>query len=257
MRKAFSKLFIQHTALALGACVSLALLAIFLLFQYFDSNVLKLESRWLLLSGAPLLAALIVGGYIKSFKGFGVELEASLSKPVANVELAATEAMAEIFGDEKRSISYLHRLSARDRRTISRLVLIQGRVEYYQPYALEMYLQELRGLKYFEVRTSAGQFIALIPVAEFRHGNEVNANLLGELIHFLEQSQVLERFAASAITTQINEETGVIEALKLMRRHRVQQLVVVDEQGVFQGLLTARAVERRIVDNVLHAQENA
>lgn len=106
MMKALSKFWSHHTALALGAGISLALLITFLLFQYNQSEVLKLESRWLLVSGVPLLAALLIGGYIKSFKGFGVELEASLNKPVVNMSLVATEAMDQMYGDEKRSINY-------------------------------------------------------------------------------------------------------------------------------------------------------
>ncbi|ODB92812.1 hypothetical protein A3197_20795 [Candidatus Thiodiazotropha endoloripes] len=74
MKKTLLKFWSHHTALVIGAIVSIVLLATFLLFQYNESNVLKLESRWLLVAGVPLLAALIVGGYIKSFKGFGVEL---------------------------------------------------------------------------------------------------------------------------------------------------------------------------------------
>lgn len=61
--KLVKKFFLQHTALGFGAIVSIVLLTVFLLFQYFLSDVLKLESRWLLVAGVPLLAALVVGGY--------------------------------------------------------------------------------------------------------------------------------------------------------------------------------------------------
>ncbi|ODB92813.1 hypothetical protein A3197_20800 [Candidatus Thiodiazotropha endoloripes] len=165
--------------------------------------------------------------------------------------------MDEIIGDEKRSIDYLHGLSPKDRRNISRLVLVQGRVDYYRPYALDTYLHELRGLKYIEIRNQEGQFIALIPISEFKHGTEINNNLLGEFIHTLEQAQILQRYSRSVITTHITEDTGLIEALKIMRRHKIQQLVVLDESNVFQGVLMARSVEKRIVDNVLQAKENA
>jgi len=257
MKKILLKFWSHHTALVIGAMVSIVLLDTFLLFQYNELNVLKLESRWLLVAGVPLLVALIVGDYIKSFKGFGVELEATLSKPVTNVELSATEAMDEIIGDDKRSIDYLHRLNPRDRRNISRLVLVQGRVDYYRPYALEIYLHELRGLKYIEIRNQEGQFVALIPISEFKNGTEINNNLLSEFIHTLEQSQILQRYSRTVITTHITEDTGLIEALKIMRRHKVQQLVVLDESNVFQGVLMARSVEKRIADNVLQAKENA
>jgi len=257
MKKYINKLWTQHTALAIGTVTSIVFLVTFLVFQYNQSEVLKLESRWLLVAGVPLLAALIVGGYIKSFKGFGVELEASLSKTVTNIDLAATEAMEEVSGDEKRSITYLHRLNAREKRQISRLVLIQGRQDYYRPYALGKYLHELRGLKYFEIRKEDGKFVALIPVSEFRSDREINDNLLGKLIHVLEQSQVLQSYSRLVITSHITEETGLIESLKIMRKQKIQQLVVLDENGVFLGVLLSKAVEKRIIDDVLVAKENA
>lgn len=257
MKKALIRLWSQHTALVIGAIVSITLLGIFLFLQYNDSSVLNLESRWLMVAGVPLLAALIVGGYIKSFKGFGVELEARLSKPVTSIELTATEAMVEVAGDEKRSIDYLHRLSQKDRRKISRLVLVQGRIDYYQPYALNSYLHELKGLKYIEIRNQQGKFVALMPISEFKQKTEINNNLLSEFIHILEESQILQRYSRTLITTHITQDTGIIEALKVMRHNRVQQLVVLDENGIFQGLLMASSVEKRIVDYVLQAKENA
>jgi len=257
MMKLLLKFLSQHTALVLGVGISFALLIMFLLFQYNQSDVLKLESRWLIVAGVPLLAALIVGGYIKSFKGFGVELEASLSKPVANLALSATEAMEQIHGDEKRSISYLNQLRAGQRRKISRLVLIQGRIDYYRPDALKQYLHVLRGLKYIEIRNQSGKFVALIPISEFKHDSHINDDLLGEFIHTLEQSQVLQRYANSVITVHISEDVGLIESLKLMRQKRTNKLVVVDEDGAFIGLLLSRSVEKRIIDDVLVAKEKA
>ena len=114
--KALKKFWSQHTALAIGAICSIGLLGTFFWFQHDSSKILNLESRWLITAGVPLLAALIVGGYIKSFKGFGVELEASLNKPVTNIELTATEAMEQVEGDEKRSIGYLDRLREQQKR---------------------------------------------------------------------------------------------------------------------------------------------
>lgn len=184
--KAIAKFWSQHTALAIGAICSLVLLATFFWFQHDSSNILKLESRWLIAAGVPLLAALIVGGYIKSFKGFGVELEASLNKPVTNIELSATEAMEQMDADEKRSISYLHQLQDSKKRKISRLVLVQGRRDYYRAHALQEYLNLLSGLRYFEIRNNEGKFIALLRVGIFKQDGYVNDNLLGEFIFVLE-----------------------------------------------------------------------
>jgi len=161
MKKTLLKFWSQYTALAIGGVVSIFLLLTFLLFQYNESNVLKLESRWLLVAGVPLLAALIVGGYIKSFKGFGVELEASLSKPVTNIELTATEAMDKELGDRKQNKVYLRKLNQNKKKIISRLVLTQGCKDHYDSSLLDDYLRELSGLKYIEIQNQQGQFVAL------------------------------------------------------------------------------------------------
>lgn len=257
MKKPNKKFWVQHTAIVIGTIFSIILLTIFLIFQYNQSGVLELESRWLLVAGVPILAALIIGGYIKSFKGFGIELEARLNKPVANMELSATVAMEEILGDAKSSIQYLDQLSPSSRRRISRLVLIQGRSNYYTLFALEQYLLKLKSLKYIEISNSEGKFLALIPISIFMQHGEINSIVLGEFIHALEQSQVLQRYKSSLITSHISEDTRLIESLRVMHRKNTKELAVLDENEEFLGLLRARAVEKRIVDNVLTAKENA
>lgn len=163
--------------------------------------------------------------------------------------------MEQVDGDEKKSISYLNRLKPRERKKIRRLVLIQGRSEYYSQYVLEQYLQELSSLEYIEIRNKSGKFVALIPISELKHTNHVENNLLGEFIHILEQSEVLQRYANSVITAHLSEDAGLIESLKLMRKKRINKVVVLDENGIFIGLLYSSSVEKRIADDVLAARE--
>jgi len=81
--------------------------------------------------------------------------------------------------------------------------------------------------------------------------------LLDEFIQILEQSKILYHYSGSVITFHITEDTGLVESMKIMRRKKIQQLVVLNENGVFQGVLLAKSVEKHIVDNVLQAKENA
>jgi len=95
MNNIFSNFCKRHPAIVLGAIISIVLFIALVLFQHYNLDVLKLESRWLLVSGVPILIALFVGGYIKKFKGFGIELEApektpELSPPDVGPEMAAT-----------------------------------------------------------------------------------------------------------------------------------------------------------------------
>ncbi|MCL1044942.1 CBS domain-containing protein [Shewanella electrodiphila] len=254
---ALKKFWNENTALSVGAIVSLLMLSVFFIFQYQQANILKLESRWLVTSGVPILVALLVGGYIKSFKGFGVELEASLHKPVSNLELTATEGMAEIQGDEKRSIKYLHNLSPSQRRIISRLSFVMGRENYYQTYAIEQYIRELDRLKYFEVKSSDGKFVAILPLSDFKINNEISFGAIESFIRSLEEMTIQQTYGSLLITHHVVEGTDLIEALKIMRSKRIKRLAVTDENNVFIGLLTETSIEKRIVDNVLSAKENA
>lgn len=260
--KEIVKFWSQHTAFAIGAVCSLVLLAIFLWFQYEAFSILKLESRWLIAASVPLLAGLVVGGYIKSFKGFGVELEASLKKSVTNIELLATDAMEQMDADEKRSVYYLEQLSEFKKKNITRLVFIQGRTKYYGSYAIEQYLKQLPSLRYFEIRNSDGRFIALLPVSVLMRDGDVQDrnvifNRFTDFIDALEQNQVLQRYSSLLITQFVGEDAGIVESLQLMRKKRITEMAVLDEDKKFVGLLLSQTLEKRIADNVLAASENA
>lgn len=252
---ALKKFWNEHTALAIGSILSLGLLAIFFIFQHLGANVLNLESRWLIASGVPILVALLIGGYIKSFKGFGVELEASLQKPVSNLELSATEGMIEIIGDEKRSINYLHKISPSKRRKVSRLGFIQGRRDYYRTYAIEQYISDLNRLQYFEIKNDEGKFIALLPTNEFKTDNEINFDAINIFIRSLEDMNIYETYGNLLIRDAVSEHTDLIEALKIMRQKRIKRIAVIDDHDIFIGLLTETLIEKRIVNNVLSAKD--
>lgn len=254
---ALNKFWNEHTALSISVIVSLIMLTVFFIFQYQQVNILKLESRWLITSGVPLLVALFIGGYINSFKGFGVELEASLHKPIVNLELSATEGMAEIEGDEKQSLDYLLDLSSSQKRRISRLSFVTGIENHYQEYAIVNYIHELKWLRFFEIKDSDGRFIALLPTIYFKRGGEVQDERIERFVRSLVDMTILQVYRGRLITDQVSEDTDLIDALKIMRKKRNSPLAVTDEKGEFIGLLTEALIEKRIADNVLAAKESA
>src|SRR3712207_5793823 len=111
----------RHSSLIICAVISLALFIVFLLFQYRESPLLKLESKWLIVAGVPILIGLIIGSYIKRFKGFCIELESRLELSIGKVNLIASDAADVLKREEKRSYSYLAGLSGVRRRRIQRL----------------------------------------------------------------------------------------------------------------------------------------
>jgi CBS domain-containing protein len=175
--------------------------------------------------------------------------------------LSATEAMETVSGDEKQTLSYLQELSERARRRIARLVVVEGRRDYYSAYVLNRYLQELPRLKYIEVRKSTGEFRALIPVKvlltrRYRHRHyDVAEEQLMPFLRALEDGSVLADYREEALVRHVDTTIPVIEALRLMRANRDSEIPVVDENFYFMGVLVEREVERQIVEIVL-AQQN-
>lgn len=251
-----------HTVFVIGATVSIIFLIVFFSFQHNKAEVLNLETRWLIVSGVPILVALIIGGYIKSFKGFGVELEASLEKPVSNLSLSATEAITQVKGDEKRNISYLQSLSSSKKSTISRLKFTQGRVDYYTYDAIKLYFKELNHLKYVEICDELGKFIALIPMSQFRRRRNTSQDsyidefALKAFIIALENKEILSKYSDVLLNVNVQEDIGVIEALQIMKKKRINELIVLDDNNSFIGLLTLRSVEKKIIENILEAKED-
>jgi hypothetical protein len=83
MKQALKKELIRHQLLIISLAVSIIILSIFFVFQYYQLKVLLLDVKWIILSGTPILIGLFIGGYIKSFKGFGLELESNLTAPIS------------------------------------------------------------------------------------------------------------------------------------------------------------------------------
>lgn len=254
MRELFARLRNNHPVFLAGSACSIILLTGFLIGQSLVPEILELESRWLIVSGAPLLIALFVGGYVTSFKGFGVELEAKLKRPVEEMELGATtsaEAARETENVEKGGISALVGMAEAERRRIKRLSFIEGRKGYYGPRAIRAYLQHLNQIEFIEIKDKRGKFIALIPAAYLEEENRVL-----KLIESIEDSDVVSQFQEVAITEVIREDLNLVDALKAMRKERLKRIVVVDFSQRFVGVLSRRDAEKRIIEDVLGAKEN-
>ena len=247
-------LWSQHPTLAAGVAASFVILVVFFVLQHYEAKVLNLDSRWVSVSLLPLLVALLVGGYIKSFKGFGVELEARLKNPVSSVSLNVTDAAEELRGDEKRTLNYLRMLDEQERsqnRHINRLIFVIGRHDYYSSAIISEYIRVLRNLKYFEIREDDGEFVALRPISKIKRNNDVDTELVSQFVHALEERAVFPLFQSGAIRRFVNESDSLVEALRMMRKANAAHIAVVTDDKQFVGLLSARDVEKRIADEVL------
>ncbi|MCK5601460.1 hypothetical protein KAR91_06320 [Candidatus Pacearchaeota archaeon] len=248
----------KGNALICGAIISLILLVVFLWLQKTESKLLQLPSQWLAITVLPILIALFVGGFITRFKGFGVELETTLKAPVASLNLAltASDAVANIPGDEKRSFMYLKRLSFEKKQAARWLLFKSGRNNYYTTHEVENYLRELPNLEYFEIRSETGDIICFIPISEFKDSSQkddesIDRDNIHKLIESIENGNVPIAFSDSAITLKVSSKQGLVDVLKLMRAEKVNFAAVVSPSGRYLGVVFANEVEEKIIDSVL------
>jgi hypothetical protein len=205
------------------------------------------------------LVALFAGGVITHFKGFGVELETTLKTPVASLDLTASDAVADIPGDEKESYMYLEGLS-NDKKLATRwLLFMSGRRNYYDSHAIEEYLRQLPNIQYFEIRSESGGIICFIPISVFRpethkYNDNINHNNIYRLIKAIEEGNVPAAFPDSAITLKVTSEQNLVDVLKAMRAEKADFAAVVSPSGKYLGVVLANEVERKIADSVLYAR---
>ena len=246
----------EHSILLIGVIISLLFLTFFFILQGYNSTLLYLDIKWLALCSLPTLIALFIGGYIKSFKGFGLELEARLKNPISTLELKTTDAITEVLGDEKRSYSFLMELTSTQIRTFSRLVFTSGKKDYYNPRVIFEYLERLTNLKYFEVKRHTGEFICLLPVSTFRGKNRDNVIKIDLFISSIVNENVLSVFPSEAITLTVKDDSDLLAVLKLLKKRKKNFIVVLSKEKHFIGTVRLNDVEKRIAEEVLEAHKN-
>ena len=251
----------SHLLLAVGSGISILLLIIFSILQAFDSAILKLNSQWILVAGAPLLVALVAGGYIKKFKGFGLELESKLQAPVTSLDLRVADAIMDMPGDEKGSIRTLHNLSRDEIRNIKRLSFILEKKDYYTPHAIWEYLDTLKKLEFFEIKRQDGTFVCLIPVSAFKNVGERNGDMdpthndrVSRFTQALKQETLATEFADVCISITVKHSDGLIGVLEILRSNNSEYATVASPEGKFIGVVSSREIERKIADDVLYTK---
>ena len=254
------KFWRENSLLVVCTIFSIVLLSVFSALQIIDSSILKLETKWLLISGAPLLVALIAGGYIAKFKGFGIELESKLNSPVKTLTLKATDVIAGIAGDNKQSVDRLPNFTDDQIERTKRLSFISGRDNYYGTDAIIRYMEKLRNLEYLEVKTESGEFICLLPASEFKSNNEnrcnveISHNKVSRFRRALEENKVTKDYSHVCIKLTVGQDEGLLDVLQKLRNINQKIAVVVNSDGQFIGILTERDIEHRIADDVLYSK---
>lgn len=157
----------SKVALGLGILGSAGLLVALLVMQVCRPDVLKVDTGWLAIVVLPILVSLLVGGYIRSFKAFGVELESALSGKVSALDLGqAAQVPIEAGGAVgKQGSDDLDRLRREHaQRCPERLVLRKRRNVRYVQDLIRLYLEAFPSVRFLEVQHEDATFEALLPV---------------------------------------------------------------------------------------------
>lgn len=247
---------IKHGILGWCFLTSLILLFVFLYLQHLEAKILSLDTKWLVVAGVPLLIALIAGGYIKRFKGFGIELESLLRNPIGRVNVIATDVLEGLPFHEKGTYDQLQRLSDKNREKIKRLSFISGKKDYYGPDAVNEYLEGLPYLEYFEVKKADGCFLYIIPVDIFKSAQNMHG-MLERFIRAMEENNIAEIFGDDAIGESVAEEESLVSIVPKIRENKFSVLPVVSSSGRLIGIVNTQMIESRITDEVIAAQIRA
>lgn len=255
--KMSAKILEKHGLLISCIILSLLLFAVLVVLQARHASILNLETKWLLFSGVPILIALIAGGYIKKFKGFGIEVEALLKNPVKKVDLITADAAEELPSDEKRSMMYLESLSQEKKKRIRKLDFNINKKGYYNAYAIEQYIRDLPDLLFFDLSDESGRFVGLLPVDVFKTNDELSINGLQEFVAAIDGGLVLQKYQNNLITDTIGENEKLIDILPKIRDVELEILPVTTKNGRVKGYVDRHSVESRIADEVLEAQKRS
>ncbi len=265
MNNKIKKIWVNHSFLAYSSLASILLLTFFFILQISIPEILKLDTKWIIVAVCPLMYALIVGGYIKRFKGFGLELETQLKTAIAESLLLATDSLIELPEDEKKSNQYLDSLTNEERNRIERLTFYSGRQGYYSMYVVRHFLENLPNLKFLEVRNENGIFGCLLPINSLRKKDiyhreinlEIDESRLVEFIQALENNDIVNKYTTDVIAERVIETDPLIDILPKVRKQRSGILGVVDNSGKLIGILNKSMVEAKIADEVLNARRRS
>jgi len=251
--------------LIIASLISIGLLILFTILNLLDSKILSLDVKWIIVSGIPILIGLMFSGIIKSFKGFGVELETNLSEKIE------TDMIGEVVNFPtpeitKQSMQFLYEMSPKIKSSIERLQFILGKKNYYDSFVINEYLRSLHNLKFIEIIDNNGRFIALLPARRFteerNHLQEGQAQRnIQTLINSIESERIIENFS-EAITDTIKKTDSLLEAYKKFKIAKQGKLFygdhilpVIDSNDKMIGLTRKNKLTEKIVEQVIKSEK--
>lgn len=240
----------ENWPLILSILASLILLSVIIHIRGRKPNWLDIETKWLVISILPVLIVMFTGGYISSFKGFGIEIEASLKEPVENrITLAARKAIVGDISEQKGTLAHLYELSEEEKNSIERLQF-KNKYPSYASDAVKQYLKILPKLEYIELLDDKSKFIGVMLASDLLGKEE-------QFVTSLESGNILIDFSKLIVTHYVDSNTSAIDTLDRMRRNNEKFLPLLNSNHSMEGVVTESSLEKSIADEVLKASNKS
>ncbi len=243
----------KYMILAIGGGLSLLTLIVLASAHSRNASFLSLESRWLAVAGIPILVALLAGGYINRFKGFGIELESELQASVneeslvkaPGILLHASDIAEQAQEIAKGSLDQLYQMDQEKREKIRLLrFVMQG---YYVPGVIEEYYNALPKLQFLEIRDQSDVLRCILPK------EAINASNIESFVDSLREATVPQEFRPVSVRIAIESKDNLLVAIEKLRNSGFESLPVLDRNEVV-GILDRSTAFERLADTIVQAR---
>ena len=250
---------LKRHAILLGAfAISLLLLTVFLTFQYYQSPVLGLDVKWIILCGVPVLIGLFAGGYIKTFKGFGVELESNLKETIP-VSLISKAEVVSSKSMTKESVFQLNEIPEEQKLKINRLQFLNGLKNHYENFAVGEHVRQLKQLKFIEILDANGGFLYVMPVAVLKGPDEhvIDWDKQTKFIKAIEEGNIPTVYP-DVVTDHLKTTDNLVEGYRKISRSTQNKILlpsketlpILNDKNRMVGIVNKQRLEARIAEAV-------
>jgi heme/copper-type cytochrome/quinol oxidase subunit 2 len=213
-------------------------------------NIPDLDNKWIVISFIPLMLALIYSGYVKSLKGFGVEVvikdttiniaNETLGLKLNEVEnLVGKEIEVEVIvrkqTTEIGAKEQLDNLKPEKLKSINVLLLKNG--VSYEVGAISEYLKRLINLEYIEIIDNNDDFVYLLPLSILNS----NDRSITKFTDALRQEQVYQTYPRDTIYESLNLSDSLLTVIEKVSKSNTDHLPVT-EKNKLKYIISAKDV---------------
>ena len=225
---------------------SLLFLIMFLCFQYFDFNALKLDEKWIVVCCLPIIIGLVLKGYISKIKAFDIEVD--INNINRNFSL--------IDYDPNLITEKRHKPKVHENKSET-LTFFIGRNIQYNAEHVKNYFNNIRSIKFIQIADRNCKFRYLLSADIFR--SDINkTNLLVKFIMdgAIENNMFSQRI--NLIQDYINVGDNIIDAYKKFQcfqesyiGRKTSSLPILDCNHIMVGTINIQTLESKIINEAV------